>query len=80
MWRNTNQLLGTEGYDGIKTGTTNAAGNCIVSTGERRGKRLIVVVLGAPSTEGRYADSRNLYRWAWKDLVKLDDAAKTANK
>lgn len=80
VWRNTNQLLGTEGYDGIKTGTTNAAGNCIVSTGERSGRRLIVVVLGAPSTEGRYADSRNLYRWAWKDLVKLDDSAKTANK
>lgn len=75
-WRNTNQLLRTEGYDGIKTGTTNAAGNCIVSTGERNGKRLIVVVLGAPSTEGRYADSRNLYRWAWKDLLKMygDDA------
>jgi D-alanyl-D-alanine carboxypeptidase (penicillin-binding protein 5/6) len=78
-WRNTNQLLKTEGYDGIKTGTTNAAGNCIVSTAERGGRRLIVVVLGAPSTEGRYADSKNLYRWAWKDLVKLsDDGSKTA--
>ncbi len=71
-WHNTNQLLRTEGYDGIKTGTTNAAGNCIVSTCERNGKRLIVVVLGAPSTEGRYADSRNLYRWAWKDLLKME--------
>ena len=72
VWRNTNQLLRTEGYDGIKTGTTNAAGNCIVSTGERDGRRIIVVVLGAPSTEGRYADSRNLYRWAWKDLLKVE--------
>jgi D-alanyl-D-alanine carboxypeptidase (penicillin-binding protein 5/6) len=79
VWRNTNQLLRTEGYDGIKTGTTNAAGNCIVSTGVRDGKRLIVVVLGAPSTEGRYADSRNLYRWAWKNLMKIEgDGAKTA--
>jgi D-alanyl-D-alanine carboxypeptidase (penicillin-binding protein 5/6) len=77
-WRNTNQLLKTEGYDGIKTGTTNAAGACIVSTGERDGHRLIVAVLGAPSTEGRYADSRNLYRWAWKELVKLGDSTKTA--
>jgi D-alanyl-D-alanine carboxypeptidase (penicillin-binding protein 5/6) len=72
-WKNTNQLLKTEGYDGIKTGTTGAAGNCIVSTAERDGRRLIVVVLGAPSTEGRYADSKNLYRWAWKDLVKVGD-------
>jgi D-alanyl-D-alanine carboxypeptidase (penicillin-binding protein 5/6) len=79
VWKNTNQLLKSEGYDGIKTGTTGAAGCCVVSTGERDGRRLIVVVLGATSTEGRYADSRNLYRWAWKDLLKLNgDAAKTA--
>jgi len=80
VWHNTNQLLRTAGYDGIKTGTTGAAGNCIVSTGERGGRRIMVVVLGAPSTEGRYADSRNLYRWAWKDLLKIEgDGAKTAN-
>lgn len=72
VWRNTNQLLGIEGYDGIKTGTTGAAGCCLVSTGERSGRRLVTVVLGAPSTEGRYADTRNLYRWAWNELLKLD--------
>ena len=77
-WKNTNQLLKIEGYDGIKTGTTNAAGNCIVSTGERGGRRLIIVVLGSTSTESRYADTRNLYRWAWKDLVKIGDGTKTA--
>jgi D-alanyl-D-alanine carboxypeptidase (penicillin-binding protein 5/6) len=70
VWRNTNQLLRIEGYDGIKTGTTGAAGNCLVSTGERDGRRLIVVVLGSTSTESRYADTRNLFRWAWKDLLK----------
>jgi D-alanyl-D-alanine carboxypeptidase (penicillin-binding protein 5/6) len=78
-WKNTNQLLKIEGYDGIKTGTTGAAGACVVSTGERNGRRLIVVVLGSTSTEGRYADSRNLYRWAWKDLVKVgENGTKTA--
>jgi D-alanyl-D-alanine carboxypeptidase (penicillin-binding protein 5/6) len=77
-WRNTNQLLKIEGYDGIKTGTTGAAGSCIVSTGERGGRRLIVAVLGSTSTESRYADTRNLFRWAWKDLVKIGDGAKTA--
>ena len=70
VWRNTNQLLGTEGYDGIKTGTTGAAGNCLVSTSERDGRRLIIVVLGATSTESRYTDTRNLFRWAWNDLAK----------
>jgi D-alanyl-D-alanine carboxypeptidase (penicillin-binding protein 5/6) len=74
VWRNTNQLLRTEGYDGIKTGTTGAAGNCLISTGERDGRRLIVVVLGATSTESRYTDTRNLYRWAWKDILKIGEA------
>jgi D-alanyl-D-alanine carboxypeptidase (penicillin-binding protein 5/6) len=78
VWRNTNRLLRTEGYDGIKTGTTGAAGNCLVSTGGRDGRRLIVVVLGATSTESRYTDTRNLYRWAWKDLLKISEA-KTEN-
>ena len=45
-WKNTNQLLKTEGYDGIKTGTTGAAGSCIVSTAERDGRRLIIVGAG----------------------------------
>ena len=77
-WRNTNQLLKIEGYDGIKTGTTGAAGSCIISTAERGGRRLIIAVLGSTSTESRYADTRNLFRWAWKDLVKIGDGTKTA--
>jgi D-alanyl-D-alanine carboxypeptidase (penicillin-binding protein 5/6) len=70
VWRNTNQLLRHHGYLGVKTGTTGAAGCCLVSCGERDGKRLIVVVLGSTSTEARYADTRNLYRWAWTNLVR----------
>lgn len=69
LWRNTNELLGTEGYDGIKTGTTDQAGACLVSTGERDGKRLIVVVLGSAASESRYTDSRNLYRYGWNLLL-----------
>jgi D-alanyl-D-alanine carboxypeptidase (penicillin-binding protein 5/6) len=83
-WKNTNQLLKIEGYDGIKTGTTGAAGSCIVSTAERGGRRLIISVLGSTSTESRYADTRNLFRWAWKDLVKISSnsikTAKTVSK
>jgi D-alanyl-D-alanine carboxypeptidase (penicillin-binding protein 5/6) len=65
VWTNTNRLLETEGYDGVKTGTTNAAGACLVASGRRGGDHLIIVVLGAGSSEGRYADARNLFRWAW---------------
>jgi len=79
-WKNTNHLLNTEGYDGIKTGTTGAAGACLVSTGERNGRRLMLVVLGSTSGDARYIDSRNLYRWAWKELLKIPgDGSKTAD-
>lgn len=61
-WTNTNQLLGIEGYDGVKTGTTNQAGQCLVSSGHRGDDHLLMVVLGSAD---RYVDSRNLYRWAW---------------
>ncbi len=64
-WKNSNRLLRIEGYDGVKTGTTSAAGSCLVSRGDHDGDSLIVVVLGSTSTEARYADTRNLYRWAF---------------
>ncbi|MGE3822354.1 MAG: peptidoglycan-binding protein [Isosphaeraceae bacterium] len=66
VWKNTNRLLNVEGYDGVKTGTTSAAGNCLVASGRRGDDHLIVVVLGSASTDGRYADARNLFRWAWR--------------
>lgn len=69
-WDNTNRLLGIEGFDGVKTGTTTTAGACLVATGTRGEDRLIVVVLGSTSTDGRYVDSRNLFRWAWRERAK----------
>lgn len=63
-WENTNKLLTLGTYDGIKTGQTNAAGYCLLATGEQEGRRLFVVVLGAATEPGRFADTRNLFRWA----------------
>ncbi len=68
VWNNTNQLLDIEGYTGLKTGTTNAAGACLVASGAKDGKPLIVVVLGASGSPARYSDSRNLFRWGWGQL------------
>ncbi|MCA9198719.1 MAG: D-alanyl-D-alanine carboxypeptidase, partial [Planctomycetales bacterium] len=68
IWNNTNRLLGTEGYLGVKTGTTDAAGACLVSYGQRQDRNVIVVVLGSSSSDARYTDSRNLFRWAWQNL------------
>jgi len=69
-WKNSNQLLAIDGYLGVKTGTTDAAGACLVSASEREGDRLLLVVLGSSSSAGRYVDSRNLYRWAWQQRGK----------
>jgi D-alanyl-D-alanine carboxypeptidase (penicillin-binding protein 5/6) len=66
LWNNTNLLLGIEGYDGVKTGTTTAAGSCLVGSGRRGTDHLLVVVLGCTSNDSRYIDTRNLFRWAWQ--------------
>ncbi|HEU5118312.1 MAG TPA: D-alanyl-D-alanine carboxypeptidase, partial [Isosphaeraceae bacterium] len=68
VWENTNNLLGIEGYTGVKTGTTSAAGACLVASGERGDTSRIVVILGASSSPGRYVDARNLFRWAWQQV------------
>lgn len=72
IWKNTNQLLKIEGFQGVKTGTTSAAGACLVAWGERDGDVLLAVVLGASSSAARYADTRNLLRWAWQQRVEDD--------
>ncbi len=69
IWRNTNRLLPIEGFDGVKTGTTSAAGACLVSTGTYNGNRFIIAVLGSQSSDARYVDSRNLYQWVWNRSV-----------
>ena len=68
IWKNTNRLLATEGYLGVKTGTTTAAGACLVSAAQRGDRQLLMVVLGSSNSDARYTDSRNLYRWAWQQL------------
>ncbi|MCP4710687.1 MAG: D-alanyl-D-alanine carboxypeptidase, partial [Planctomycetes bacterium] len=67
-WHNTNELLEIEGFDGVKTGTTNQAGSCLVSHGVRGSDNLFIAVLGSTHSDYRYIDSRNLYRWAWLQL------------
>jgi D-alanyl-D-alanine carboxypeptidase (penicillin-binding protein 5/6) len=68
VWTNTNRLLGIDGYLGVKTGTTQAAGCCLAAFGERADRGLVVVVLGATSSDARYTDARNLFRHAWRQL------------
>lgn len=67
---NTNRLLWTlEGADGVKTGTTNQAGKCLVASATRNQRRLIAVVLHSGD---RWGDAARLlehgfgrYTLAW---------------
>lgn len=53
---NLNKLLGSyPGADGVKTGTTPAAGQVLVGAATRNGHRLLAVVM---SSQDRYADAR----------------------
>ena len=61
---NTNKLLKTVPYcDGLKTGTTNAAGRCLVASGSLNGRSIITVVLKS-TTPHVWKDSSNLLAWA----------------
>ncbi|WP_332659266.1 serine hydrolase [Brevundimonas sp.] len=55
-YRNTNGLLRAgNGYDGMKTGYTNASGYNLAASSVRDGKRLITIVLGGRTTASRNA-------------------------
>ncbi len=55
-YRNTNGLLrGGDGYDGMKTGFTNASGYNLAASAVRDGRRIITIVLGGRSTASRNA-------------------------
>lgn len=60
---NRNELLGQGGVDGIKTGHTDEAGYCLVSSAEQDGMRLISVVLGTDSKRARKEETRKLLSW-----------------
>lgn len=80
---NRNMLLGRDPtVDGMKTGSTEAAGYCLVASAVREmpnGKRrLVSVVLGTANREARAAESQKLLNWGWQawDAIRLFDAAK----
>lgn len=71
---NTNRLLGQGGYyyqycTGGKTGYTEAAGNCLVSSASNEGLDLVAVVLGTDAdTEDRFTESARLFDWGFANF------------
>jgi D-alanyl-D-alanine carboxypeptidase (penicillin-binding protein 5/6) len=63
--KNTNELLGTDGALGIKTGTTNEAGSCLLfaaryETGDGRKITIVGVIMGDTDATQLFDDSRQL--------------------
>jgi serine-type D-Ala-D-Ala carboxypeptidase (penicillin-binding protein 5/6) len=74
---NRNGLLARDpSVDGIKTGHTESAKYCLVSSANRNGMRLISVVLGSPTIKAREDASAALlnYGFTFFETVKLQDA------
>jgi len=76
LLRNTNELLGTNGVDGVKTGKTARAGDCLILSAHREAeirqegghtsvmpRNLIIVMLGSAN---RFAEGAQLLSRGWQ--------------
>jgi D-alanyl-D-alanine carboxypeptidase (penicillin-binding protein 5/6) len=74
---NRNKLLWRDAsVDGLKTGFTDSAGYCLVTSAKKDGMRLITVVLGTESTNARVDASQALLNYGFRffETHKLYDA------
>ena len=73
---NTNELLGyLEGVNGVKTGFTNNAGRCLVTSVSRNDFDIITVILQADTKKFRTSDSIKLIEYVYSnyELVNIKD-------
>jgi len=70
---NTNELLGNlNGVYGVKTGFTNGAGRCLVTSIKRGELDVICIVLGADTKKIRTTDSVKLIEYIFANFQKVD--------
>ncbi|MDB5828431.1 MAG: D-alanyl-D-alanine carboxypeptidase, partial [Variovorax sp.] len=66
---NRNALLYTDPtVDGLKTGHTEEAGYCLVTSSKRNGMRLITVILNTSSAKARADETRALLGWGFANF------------
>ena len=73
---NTNKLLGSvSGVYGVKTGFTNGAGRCLVSSCKRGELDIITVIIGADTNNQRTADTKELIEYAFNNfsLINIEE-------
>lgn len=70
---NTNELLGNfDGVYGVKTGFTNGANRCLVTSCKRENMDIICVVLGCDTKKNRTSDSVKLINYVFKNFSVVD--------
>ena len=80
---NRNRLLWLDPtVDGVKTGHTDAAGYCLISSSKRGDRRLLSVVLGTASDAVRTQESLKLLNYGYQffEAVKLYDAGQALSQ
>ena len=78
---NTNKLLGSvPGVYGVKTGFTNGAGRCLVSSCKRGELDIITVIIGADTNNQRTADTKELIEYAFNNFSLLNIGEIIQNK
>jgi serine-type D-Ala-D-Ala carboxypeptidase (penicillin-binding protein 5/6) len=76
---NRNRLLWLDpNVDGMKTGHTQSAGFCLVASAKRADRRLLSVIMGAPSDSVRAQESQTLLNFGFQsfDTVRLYEKSK----
>ena len=77
VWQNKNKMLYQyNGADGVKTGYTQQAGRCLVSSATRGGMRLVCVVLNSPQMYERSAELLDacFAKYAMRQLFRAENA------
>lgn len=64
--KNLNRLLGEDGVMGIKTGTTEMAGESLVGLSERNGHTVLTVML---NSKDRFGETKKLLEWTYKNFT-----------
>lgn len=71
--RTTNEILGLyPEANGIKTGFTNKAGRCLITSIEKNDRPIIIIVLGANTKKERTLDTISLINYAYNEFEEVD--------
>ena len=77
---NTNKLIRFyPGATGLKTGFTSAAGYCLSATAQRDGLSLIAVVMGAKTSQERFAGCKSMLDYGFANYALVEPEAPTTN-